>query len=1158
MSQKKPNSKAPGPTKNLSYKQIAKIWTELKPAPVLERLRGLQPTARWTASGMHLSACCPYHDESTPSFVVYLDRGYARCFGCEKFVASPIEFWAKITGKSRSEALLDLRQHFGLKFLTGTINTLLEAWDRNQQTKRRIAELCHDELTNAIANPNDPAYSGSQAAVRYLLNTRAIPKDTIPTLDMLGVMPPLAKIYDALNADAVAENAKRTAEAEKENTRLIKVTSLMPDAQAYLQKMPPSWTGAVVFRLDTAPDTIGRLKLRQPDTKQFHFIDDLYDDSLGFFGLGWSLFRNLLGSQHKYVRGAYLVEGEFDALSILARQVEAGGPGFVTVASGGTSGSNQIDTLYNFGFEEINFVSDSSQDHGDDLIKSWLPEVVKLRSRVFVGYDQFPGSDDPDEIIVNHGLDAMAKVFLDTANPAHFATPQDWCFEKATPDLQSLPAADVRQLIERAADWGRLLKNPYECSVFIDSCAQAYGLQPALLKREIVAREENEPAFILRIVDVLSQLFSVVGQQPLDNDRRLYLWHKSTKRIIQVSLADDGSIEREIGTTLGPTYEVFQEEVGIPAFLQLPDQMLAQPHLQKQDQKYRWYLRQALTHMAMTAPDYHATQHRGQGIHAIRDPQGGPPTVYMVNGRDVFVGTYNEHGVLSWKMTDGPVHRISPDRDNTVFDIGLHIPSPPMFDFITNTADLERATTIDARDCYDKLHRILDEGWFFKDHALTVDFLSAHLFSTLVSDSFRRKVFLGLHADSSAGKSRLLMGLIAGTSFPRIHLIAVARGMENYTAAGIRQTTNNSSRPLCLDEFEDEGLGDKKGKTTTEVQEMFRSLTGEGNKYTMGQRGGDPITYTLDYPVFVAAINKARKVQDANRTIGVYLKRVDHRADPQQVLIQTYGVQFFEQLKKDMAIVLLPHIPKLQAAYHEIEIEYGRGTGNKLQLDQRYFEGLYPALAMMKFLGLDYGAFLTNFCEANKESFKLNATYTDSTALFQYICQSPKLTVRGATGERDQTGVMLVQLLANAETRSLITRTNAGLFYDETQQIMVVNWTAAVQVILAQHPKYSRESNLYNLRDLANRAPNAVSSEELASTGVLSRLRSEGIGAIEPGLMTGYRMRDTINTLMAPTALDDIIVAEPPANTAVDAPTGTVYQLPNKKAVHDDNVEFDD
>lgn len=1077
--------------------------------------------------------------------MIYLDRGYARCFGCEEFVHSPIELWAKMRQLSKVEALNDLRQQFGIKFIVGTMSAQLEAWDRNQLLKKKITQICHDELINAIASPNNPMYAQAQQAVKYLIGTRQLPVDAIPALPMLGVVPPLSRIYNILDKEAADENAKRASEAEASGKRLVKMTSLTADAQAYLRNISVPWVGALLFRLDVDAGTVGKLKLRKPDTREFMMLDDAYEETMGFFGLGWSMYRPLLGSQQKYATGVYHVEGEFDALSIMARQVKAGGPGFVVVSGGGSAATGMLDSLANSGFEQVYLVGDAPNKKGDKLIKSWLEGVSKLRGRVFIGYDQFMGASDPDEAVIKCELDGVQKVLLDVDNKNYFITPQDWCFEKAVPELNAIDRSDIRQLIERASEWGKNLKHPYECSAFVDACEKEYGIPAHLLKRDIVSKEEDEQGFILRVVDALSTMFTVVGQQGFDGDRRLFLWYKQGKRTIQVSLADDSSVERELGTTLGPTYQLFRERIGVPDFLDAVPGARKQ-NLQKLDQAYRWYLRQALTHMAVNAPDYQSAPHKGQGIHVVRGLHDGPPTVYVVNGRDVYVGTYDERGRISWKATEGPVH------GGIIFDVGTRTPATPYMDWIRSVADLERACDLNPVELAGQLSHALSIGWTFKDHALTVEFLTAHLLVTTISDAFRRKVFMGVHADTSAGKSRLLMGLIGGTDFPRIHLIAAAKGLPSYTAAGIRQSTSNSSRPLCLDEFEDEGLGDKKGRVVTETFEMFRNLNGESNTYTMGQRGGDPVVYTLNYPVFVAAINKAKKVQDANRTIMVHLKKVPHRDDPQQILIQTFGIQALEQLKQDLAIALLPHAAKLQTLYREIEVEFGQGA--KRMLDQRYFEGLYPALTMMKFLGQDYRKFLDEWTEANKDTFKFSATHTDSMELFHYICTSPRLLVRSETNERERNYVQLVDLLATPELRAQINQTNSGLYFDEVQQILVVSWSAAVQVVLSHHPRYSRESNLFNLRDMANRAPNAVPPEELIATGVLARLKSQGIGAIPVGYLTGYRMSDKINDLSGSAQVSvDLVTPKPPS---ASAPVAQVLDLP-KKAVPNDNIEFD-
>jgi hypothetical protein len=1085
----KKQSKGPSPVRNLSEKQIRKIWPELKASVLLERLRVLQPSARWSVSGSRVSGVCPYHQDVGPSFHIYIDRGYAKCYGCQKFEWNPIRLWAKIRGIGQSDALSELRQTFGLKFLAGNVAAQLKSWDRNQLLKKKLMEICHNELVDAIANPNDPAHVSSKAAVDWLLNTRQVSKDTIPSLEIVGIMPPLAVIYGWFDQDAERENVLRADEATQQGTKAERFVSLTEDAKAYLKAIAsnPGWVGSVVFRLDVAPDTIGRFKMRRPGTKDFIMLDDEYEEDFGYCGLGWSMYADLLGPSQKYAPRIYVVEGEFDALSTMSRQVQAGAPGFVVVSAGGSAGGMHVDSLRHFGYDEVVLVGDAPTKKGDEIVSHWLEHVKELRAKIFVGYDLFPAAGDPDELVLRYGLDSYQKALLDIKNRDIFQTPPEWVFEQVRPELENIPEEEIRFRIETAGAKGRLLRNTHECDAYVEMCAKTFGLPSAQLKREIVAREEDEPAFILRLVDVLSQVFFVIGQRASDTDRWLYLWHKEKREIKKIGIADDKSIEQEFGSILGPAYQFFQEKVGIPAFLEPTDmQKEGGKYLKDMDAACRWYYRQALIHLAQGVPDFDVAPHKGQGIHVIRDPNEGAPSLYLVNGREVYHGVYSEDGSLSWKMLEGPSHQ------GYIFDVGEHRTEDPWLPWIRTTEDLGRAHTIDPQGLWNRLYEALDKGWVFKNHKLVVEFLTAHLLATTVCNAFRRQVMVGFHADTSAGKSRLLMGLIGGKDFSRIHLIASTIGKASFTTAGLRQEMNNKTRPLALDEFEDEGDNGKKTRTIVETLDLFRNSVGEDNTHTQGSRGGMQVIYHLNFFVFMASIHKPRKVQDANRIIQIDMERKEGREDPVQILLQLFGQNALEELKRDLSIGLLSRIAEIQRMYSEIEKEYSKTGSKPVTVDTRYFEALFPALTIMKMLGKDYRKFVVDFCEANRENLATTAGHTDSMQIFYWIAQSPAFLVRSEDGKVTRPATLL-QMLASPEYRSEINLSATGLYFDEPSNLLVVNWTMVVQMVLNKHSKYARETNIINLRELASRAANAVKPEELQHSGALGRLKSAGL-----------------------------------------------------------------
>jgi hypothetical protein len=1028
-----------------------------------------------------------------------VDRGYAKCYGCQEYIWNPIALWAKLRESTYSEALQDLKQSFGLKFLGATVQTQLKDWERHQTLKKKITDLCHSELINAINAPNDPNYLFAQETVNWLLNTRLIPRDAIPSLTMLGVVPPLAMILNALEDEERLEAMKLQDEAEANGTKALKPYAYSKAAGEYLSNLN-GWIGSILFRLDVAPDAIGRLKLRRPNSKDMKFIDDAYEEDLGFFGLGWDQYKPMLGSQQKYVDGVYVVEGEFDALSIMARQTLAGGPTFVTVALGGNSQNDKIDNLRSAGFVKAFLFADRPGiKDGDKLIKGWLPEIKHLRAFVFSGYDQFPGQcGDPDEIICTVGLEALSKILLDTGNRALFQSPPDWVFEKAQPEIEVVPASDVRGRIEAASAWGRYLRNSIECDLYVDMCAKAMNLPAAQLKREIVAKEEDEPGFILRLADVLTQVFYPIGQRSSSSERRLVLWHKEKREIISIGLADDTSIERELGTKLGPSYQFFAEKVGIPPFLEVPDAIKEQgKYLQKIDKDYRFYYRQALTLISQTVPDFHTAEHKGQGFHAERSGDGAPSTLYLVNGRDVYQGQYNSQNELVWKKIDGPM------LDGVVFDVGLEHPEEQWLKNVNSVADLDRANSIDPGVMWNDLHNILDKGWAFKNHTTTVDFLTSHLLATTINNAFRRQVVVIFNADTGAGKSKLNMGLISGSDFPRLRLISSAVGMQNFTPAGIRQTMDNKVRPLCLDEFEDEGSADKKQKAVSETLEMLRNLTGENNTYIMGSREGDPKKYKLSFFVFLSAINPARKVQDANRMIVVNMDKRDGRLGPDDIITNEIGWDKMDKLREDLSIGLFPHTARIQKLYEDIEVEFGKPGAKPINVDQRYFQALFPAMTIMKLLGKDYKQFAYDFCEANKTPLNVGADNTDSAQLFNWLTQSGHIRVHGEHGD---TYANAIQLLATPEFRDKLNGSACGLFYDEPTELLVVNWTMAIQGVLRMHSRYAKETNTFNIREIANRSPLAIKSDELDHSGALERLKHHGLAGIPANHLTAYKV----------------------------------------------------
>ena len=64
--------------------------------------------------GQNLWACCPFHQEKTPSFSVSPAKQIYKCFGCGK-AGDPIQFIMDIEGIGFTEAIRHLAQKYGIE-----------------------------------------------------------------------------------------------------------------------------------------------------------------------------------------------------------------------------------------------------------------------------------------------------------------------------------------------------------------------------------------------------------------------------------------------------------------------------------------------------------------------------------------------------------------------------------------------------------------------------------------------------------------------------------------------------------------------------------------------------------------------------------------------------------------------------------------------------------------------------------------------------------------------------------------------------------------------------------------------------------------------------------------------------------------------------------
>ncbi|MDW8171104.1 MAG: DNA primase [Anaerolineae bacterium] len=134
-------------------------------------------------AGRYYKACCPFHSEKTPSFVVNADNQTWRCFGACAEGGDVLSFAVKINGWTFAEALRELAQLVGIEFKPSNASqrALEERLDRLRNLLQAVAQAYHRLL---MSSHDDHA----QAALRYAREKRGFTDDTLRAF-LIGYAP---------------------------------------------------------------------------------------------------------------------------------------------------------------------------------------------------------------------------------------------------------------------------------------------------------------------------------------------------------------------------------------------------------------------------------------------------------------------------------------------------------------------------------------------------------------------------------------------------------------------------------------------------------------------------------------------------------------------------------------------------------------------------------------------------------------------------------------------------------------------------------------------------------------------------------------------------------------------------------------------------------
>ena len=351
-------------------------------------------------SGKNHSACCPFHDEKTPSFTVSQDKQFYYCFGCGAG-GNAIGFVIDFDRVSFPEAVEMLAKHVGLEVPREANRD--DASSQYRKALYTIMERADNYYRSCLRN-----HSHAHEAVNYL-KSRTLTGETARNFG-IGFAPP------------GWDNLLKNLGSSDENIQHLKISGLLIDREEE-GKLYDRFRHRIIFPIrDVRGRTIGfggrvlgddkPKYLNSPETPLFHKGRELY----GLFEANQQLrdMPNLL-----------VVEGYMDVAVLSQHGIHN------AVATLGTAATAEhLDKLFRY-TSEVVFCFDGDEagrKAAHRALETSLPVMLDGRSAKFLF---LPEGEDPDSLVQSIGCDQFQRL-VKKATPI-----SDYLFESLSQDLDT-------------------------------------------------------------------------------------------------------------------------------------------------------------------------------------------------------------------------------------------------------------------------------------------------------------------------------------------------------------------------------------------------------------------------------------------------------------------------------------------------------------------------------------------------------------------------------------------------------------------------------------------------------------------------------------------------------------------------------------------------
>lgn len=440
--------------------------------------------------GANFIACCPFHNEKTPSFYVSPSKGIYKCFGCGKS-GTAVGFVMEHESMTYVEALKYLAKKYGIEVKEKEDSPEEIAARQRSESLYLVMDFAEKFFQESLKTPE-----GRSIGYAYF-RSRGLEDSTIEKYG-LGWSPKGGSVFsrEALAKGYKEEFLTATGVSIKRNDG-----SLID--KFYDRVMFPihSVSGRVIafggrtLRSDYKTANIGKY-VNSPET-------EIYDKSRSLYGIYFA--KSEISRQDK----CFLVEGYLDVLSMHQLGITN------VVASSGTSLTvPQIRLIKKFTSNvTIMYDGDAAGIHaalrGIGLI---LKEGMNVRVVLI------PDGDDPDSYSRKHTLEEMRK-FLEDNEQDFITYKTDLLLGQAGND--PLKRAE---LINDIADTIALIPDQIKRAVYVQNAADKFGIAEDMIyarihsSRQKMIEEERKEAERERIREERSEANAVVPEVSVNAD----------------------------------------------------------------------------------------------------------------------------------------------------------------------------------------------------------------------------------------------------------------------------------------------------------------------------------------------------------------------------------------------------------------------------------------------------------------------------------------------------------------------------------------------------------------------------------------------------------------------------------------------------------------